>query len=289
MTQESSIITPSGKSAATENFPVGSFLIAPALRPHVAAYYAWARAIDDIADDPELDGQEKLRRLDKMELALAGAMGRRDPALAVARNLRQSLLQTDVPFSTALDLVSAFKQDVEKSRYGSWDELMDYCDRSAAPVGRFLLHLHGERAAAAFDASDALCKALQVINHLQDCKEDYIGLDRVYLPQDWMERHGANDAMLGAPMCTENLRKVLDECLNATRDLMETAQGLPALLCSRRLAMESAVIINMARELIAELAGRDPLKAKVRLSKGQYAMAMLKGIWHGLRRDRRKQ
>jgi len=104
-----------------------------------------------------------------------------------------------------------------------------------------------------------------------------------------MERHGANDAMLGAPMCTENLRKVLDECLNATRDLMETAQGLPALLCSRRLAMESAVIINMARELIAELAGRDPLKAKVRLSKGQYAMAMLKGIWHGLRRDRRKQ
>ncbi len=289
MTQQTSITTSSGKSAATENFPVGSFLIAPALRPHVAAYYAWARTIDDIADAPGLDAQEKLRRLDKMELALAGAMGRRDPSLAVAHNLRQSLLQTDVPFSTALDLVSAFKQDVEKSRYADWDELMDYCDRSAAPVGRFLLHLHGEKDTAAFAASDALCKALQVINHLQDCKEDYIGLDRVYLPQDWMKEHGANDAMLGAPMCTENLRKVLDACLNATRDLMETAQGLPALLRSRRLAMESAVIVNIARELIAELAGRDPLKAKVKLSKGQYAKAMLKGIWHGWQRDRRSK
>ena len=278
-----SIETPSGKSEATENFPVGSWLIAPALRPHVAAYYAWARAIDDIADNPELPPVEKLKRLDLMELALAGAMGRGRPELATALRLRESLLATGVPFSTALDLVSAFKQDAEKSRYADWAELMDYCERSAAPVGRFLLHLHGEKDEAAFSASDALCKALQVINHLQDCKDDYISLDRIYLPRDWMAAAGANDAMLGAPQATDELGRVLDQCVNGCRDLMEEARGLPALLQSRRLAMESAVIVEVADALILELAGRDPIRHKVRLSKGRYAGCVLRGVWKALR------
>ena len=279
----SDIETPSGKSEATENFPVGSWLIARPLRPHVAAYYAWARAIDDIADNPALEPVEKLRRLDVMELTLAGAMGRTDPALATARRLRESLLQTSVPFATALDLVSAFKQDAEKNRYADWGELMDYCERSAAPVGRFLLHLHGETDDAAFAASDALCKALQVINHLQDCKEDYIDLDRVYLPQDWMSEAKANDAMPGAPQCTDELGEVIDRCINGCRDLMETARPLPALLSSRRLAMESAVIIEVAEALIYKLAGIDPIRHKVKLSKGQYAGCVLRGVWKGWR------
>ncbi len=273
-----SLLAPSGKSTATENFPVGSFLIERRLRPYVAAYYAWARAIDDIADDPQLDPEEKLKRLDLMELTLAGAMGRNVPGVEVAWDLRDRLLETDIPFSTALDLVSAFKQDVEKNRYANWAELMDYCNRSAAPVGRFLLHLHGERDPAAFEASDALCNALQVINHLQDCKEDYLQLDRVYIPQDWITEAGANDAMLAAHASTGEMGLVIDRCINATRDLMEAARHLPALLENRRLAMEAAVIVEIADALLFELFGHDPIRQKVRLSKMQYAGCFIRGI-----------
>ena len=173
------IETPSGKSSGDENFPVGSFLLPRRLRPHVATYYAFARAIDDIADNPGATPEEKLARLDAMERALDGE--RTGAATEKATRLRASLIATSVDFAHARDLVSAFRQDAVKGRYASWDELMDYCNRSAAPVGRYLLALHGEDRAG-FRQSDALCNALQVINHLQDCAADYRQLDRIYLP-----------------------------------------------------------------------------------------------------------
>ncbi len=278
----SAVLSPSGKSEATENFPVGSFLVEKRLRRHVAAYYAWARAIDDIADAPDLEPEEKLRRLDVMELTLAGAMGRTKPELAVARTLRASLLETGVPFSTALDLVSAFRQDAEQTRYRDWDALMDYCARSAAPVGRYLLHLHGETDKAAFAASDALCKALQVINHMQDCGDDFRQLGRVYLPMEWMERAGAEVSMLEGNESPPPLRAVLDRCIDASRGLMEAARPLPGLLKNRRLAMEAAVIIRIADSLLEELAARDPLKERVKLTKAQYAACFLGGALRAL-------
>jgi squalene synthase HpnC len=279
-------LAPSGKSAATENFPVGSWLIARALRPHVAAYYAWARAIDDIADHPRLSPEEKLRRLDALELALAGALGRNDPELAVAWRLRESLLATGVPFSTATDLLSAFRQDAVTSRYETWEDLMDYCDRSAAPVGRFLLHLHGDAHPEALAASDALCNALQVINHLQDCREDYLQLDRIYLPQAWMREAGATAEMLSASSCAPPLRAVIDRCLDGTSRLMERARRLPARLKSRRLAMEAAVIVQIADALISRLAREDPLARRVRLSRTGYLRCGLAGVLAGLRAGR---
>ncbi len=280
-------LAPSGKSAASENFPVGSWLIAAPLRPHVANYYAWARAIDDIADHPHLSADEKLRRLDALELALAGALGRNDPELAVAWRLRETLLATGVPFVTATDLLSAFRQDVEKRRYETWAELMDYCDRSAAPVGRFLLHLHGETDERAIAASDALCRALQVINHLQDCRTDYLELDRIYLPQAFMRRHGARDEMLAAPACPPPLRAAIDDCLEGTRHLMITARQLPARLGSRRLAMEAAAIVRIADALVRRLSRQDPLARRVRLSGAGYVACILGGMLDGLFTRRR--
>ncbi|MEM6467341.1 MAG: squalene/phytoene synthase family protein, partial [Pseudomonadota bacterium] len=167
MTNEASVGAaerPSGKSAETENFPVGSFLLPAPLRPHVMAFYGFARAIDDVADAGDLEPDEKIRRLQGFGAALEGQND--DPAYDKAIRLRASLLETDVPTRHGLDLISAFEQDAVKGRYGSWDELMDYCDRSASPVGRYLLDLHGEDPAG-YPASDALCNALQVINHLQ--------------------------------------------------------------------------------------------------------------------------
>jgi squalene synthase HpnC len=271
--------TPSGKGAGDENFPVGSFLIARPLRPHVAAYYAFARAIDDIADNPELAPEEKLVRLDAMDRGLCEDTS--DPELAKAAALRRSLLATGVDFAHARDLVSAFRQDAVKGRYDDWADLMGYCDRSAAPVGRFLLELHGEDRRH-FTFSDALCNALQVINHLQDCADDYGNLDRVYLPLQWLTQEGETVEALARPHASRGLRRVLDRCLAHTGQLMTEADRLPGVLKSRRLAMESAIIVAIAHKLIAELARRDPLAERVELTRMQFLACGVRGVAGGL-------
>jgi len=164
--------TPSGKHAGTENFPVGSFLLPKPLRPHVMRFYNFARAIDDIADNPELSPNDKIARLEAFGTAVTN--GSDAPELATADLLYISLQETDVTPQHCLDLISAFKQDSVQARYETWDDLIDYCDRSAAPVGRYLLDLHGENKAL-YPAADALSNALQVINHLQDVSDDYHG------------------------------------------------------------------------------------------------------------------
>lgn len=268
--------TPSGKGAADENFPVGSFLIAKRLRPHVAAYYAFARAIDDIADNPALAPEEKVARLDAMDRAVRGEHGQGDPAFAKAVALHRSLVETHVDVVHASDLVSAFKQDAVKGRYGDWADLIDYCNRSAAPVGRFLLDLHGGHRAG-YGPSDALCNALQVINHLQDCKEDHRVLDRVYLPGDWLAAEGAMVDDLQRPALTPPLRRVIDRCLDGVDALLAEARALPGGLRSRRLAMESAAIISIAQKLSARLRRDDPLAHRVALGKPAFLWCCLRG------------
>jgi len=270
------IETPSGKGAGDENFPVGSFLLPARLRPHVATYYAFARTIDDIADNPDLAPDDKVHRLGRFEAAVAGAE-EGDPALGTAHSLRRSLGETGVSVRQATDLIAAFKQDAVKLRYEDWADLLGYCALSANPVGRYLLELHGEDPAG-FPASDALCSALQVINHLQDCAEDYRELDRVYLPQDWLAEAGTTVAALEAPKASPGLRRVLDRCLEGTEHLMVEARGLPGRLASLRLAMESAVIVRLADRLTAELRRRDPLAERVVLTKPQVALCALRGV-----------
>ncbi len=275
--QPTAIEAPSGKDATTENFPVGSFLIAPALRPHVAVYYAFARAIDDIADSGELKPGEKIRRLDRMAEALEKGAGTGDPGLAKAHALRATMQERSIDFAHGLDLISAFRQDAVKGRYASWAELIDYCNRSAAPVGRFLLALHGEDTAL-YRHSDALCNALQVINHLQDIGDDYATLDRVYLPEDWMDDEGAKREDLRGRTLTPALRRVADRCLEATRALNREAAALAGGLKSRRLGMESAVIHRIALKLTDQLSQRDPLAERVKLNRWQLLTCGLGGV-----------
>ena len=280
MTQTIEIETPSSKGAADENFPVGSFLIAKELRPHVAAYYDFARAIDDIADDPDTPAEQKIEGLEAMDAALLTGENEGDPQLAKAHRLRASMIERDISFDHGSNLIVAFIQDCEKNRYNTWAELMGYCINSASPVGRFLLELHGEDPAH-FRQSDALCNALQVINHLQDCKKDFVDLDRSYLPGMWLRAAGEKPEAVLADAATPGLRAVIDQCLAATRDLLEEAQYLPGLLYSRRLAMESAVIIDIAYKLVGELEKRDPVVERVELSKPQYLASTAKGAWAG--------
>ena len=275
------IEAPSGKGAADENFPVGSFLLPAKLRPHVARFYAFARAIDDIADDPELQPQDKLARLDAMEAGITGDAAPHAQGLEKARAMRESLLATNITTRHCQDLVSAFKQDAVKGRYEDWDQLIDYCLRSASPVGRYLLDLHGD-GPAEYPYSDALCNALQVINHLQDCKDDYMSINRVYLPGDWMVAEGTSVEALAGPKADPGMRRVLDRCVAGTRELIATAKQLPGSLSSKRLALESAVIISIAERLTEELASRDPIAERVELTKPQFIMCGMKGIGSAL-------
>ena len=268
--------TPSGKGARDENFPVGSWLLPAPLRPHVAAFYAFVRAADDIADNPDLTPAEKIARLERFEAALTGP-----PALAAglpkAEALRMSLAATGVSPRHAQDLLAAFKRDATQLRYRDWPDLLSYCALSASPVGRYLLDLHGE-ASALYRFSDPLCDTLQLLNHLQDCRDDYRALDRVYLPLDSFAAAGIGVEALDQPATSPALRQVLDRVLDGVDALLTTADELPRALRSRRLAAESAVILAIARRLARELRWRDPLAERVELSRLRFLLCGLMGI-----------
>ncbi len=151
------------------------------------------RTADDVSDHPSLAPHEKLALLDQLEATLLG----RDDHDPVGVALRRELTARALSPRHAQDLLTAFRMDVTKLRYGDWDDLIGYCSYSAMPVGRFVLDVHGE-SRAVWPANDALCAALQIINHLQDCASDYRKLDRVYIPLDAFADTGSAVEMLGA-------------------------------------------------------------------------------------------
>jgi squalene synthase HpnC len=266
----------SGKDRRDENFPVGSWLIRRDLRVHVHAFYRFARNADDIADSPVLAADDKVRRLDRLGEILDGAAGDDSPAAAA---MRASLAATGITAQHCHDVLHAFRLDATKLRYRDWDDLMGYCRYSAAPVGRQLLDLHGE-SRDTWPASDALCAALQVLNHLQDCADDYRSLDRVYLPLADLAAAGIGVEALTASASSPALRQVLDALLDRTEGLIATARGLPERVKARGLRRESAAIVELAARLARRLRRCDPLAVRVGLSKGDFAAAFLTGIFH---------
>lgn len=270
MAEQGAVIErPSGKGAGDENFPVGSALIAARLRPHVMAYYHFARGADDIADAPDLTAQDKIRRLDALDAGFqADATG---PGLAT--RLRDSLAATGVDQSCARDLLVAFRRDARNPRTRDWLDLLDYCAVSAHPVGRYLMQLHGEDRDLA-PMGDALCAALQVLNHLQDIRDDWTRLGRVYLPADWMLLRGVDEADLGAASASPGLRGVIDLCLDGTDALLERSAPLAGAMRDRRLAAETAAIQCLARRLAGQLRRRDPLAVRVKHRRRDLGLAL---------------
>jgi hydroxysqualene synthase len=270
--------TPSGKGRGDENFPVGSFLIRRDLRLHVHAFYRFARNADDIADNPSLAPEEKVRRLERMGEVLEGAPG--DDAPSAVR-MRESLAQTGVTPQHCHDVLAAFKMDATKKRYEDWADLMNYCRYSASPVGRQLLDLHGERRET-WAPSDALCSALQVLNHLQDCGQDFAKLDRVYVPLYELARDGAQVDDLARSSLTPAMRRVVDGLLDGCASLIEKARALPGLVAARGLRCECAVIVLLAARLTQLLRRGDPLAGRVALRKTDFLGATLRGAVWGL-------
>ncbi|MDQ0470580.1 squalene synthase HpnC [Labrys wisconsinensis] len=251
-----------GKGSGDENFPVASRLIAPRHRPAILAFYNFVRTADDVADHATLAPEEKLRLIDQLEAGLAG----RSEAEPAARALRAVLQDRGLSPRHALDLLDAFRLDVRKARYASWDELIDYCRLSAMPVGRYVLDLHGE-SQALWPANDALCAALQVINHLQDCGKDFRALDRVYIPLDALSAAGADVAALGGDRASPALRRCLAALAQRAGRLLDEAQAFPAGIRDGRLSLEVAVIHRLARKLVGLIERRDPISERVHIGK----------------------
>ena len=267
----------SGKTHRDENFPVASWLIQPRHRTLILAFYAFVRCADDIADHATLSAQEKVNLLDRLEQDLLGTGDGNAQAVA----LRRALAERGMPPRHAQDLLKAFRLDATKLRYRDWDDLMGYCAYSAMPVGRFVLDVHGESHGTWF-ASDAICAALQIINHLQDCAADYRDLDRVYIPLDALAACGLGVEALGAAKASPELRRCLAGLAERTGVLLQQGAALPNLVEDWRLALEISVIQTLAQHLTRILTRRDPLSERVHLGKlgvaGVSLFAVLKGV-----------
>jgi squalene synthase HpnC len=265
----------SGKGHKDENFPVASILIARQYRAPVMAFYRFARAADDVADNAAAPPSAKLALLEDMRVSLIGEASGTPEAVG----LREVLAERGLSNQHALDLLTAFRQDVTKQRYADWNELMDYCRFSAMPVGRFVLDVHGE-SKDTWPANDALCAALQIINHLQDCAKDYRELDRVYIPLDLMERASLSIVSLALDKSSLALRGVIAELARRTQGLLETARPFASQIRNHRLSLEVSVIQTLAEDLNARLFTRDPLSERVHHDRFEMPGLLLRSVGH---------
>jgi squalene synthase HpnC len=251
----------SGKGHRDENFPVASFLIHRRHRALILAFYNFVRTADDIADHAMLSAADKLAYLDLLEADLLGKGDSQKEAVA----LRAGLAERGLSPRHALDLLAAFRMDVTKSRYDNWDDLIHYCRYSAMPVGRFVLDVHGE-SNSTWPANDALCAALQINNHLQDCGKDFYNLNRVYLPREAIDASEASVEMLGAEKAPARLLSCLHGLAARNERLLRQSKSFSAEVKDFRLGLEISVIYAFAEKIVRLLQARDPLSERVHLS-----------------------
>jgi squalene synthase HpnC len=263
----------SGKGHRDENFPVASWLIDARHRGIILAFYEFVRVADDIADHASLSENDKLSQLDRLEENLLGHGD--DNAEAV--RLRGALAERGLPSRHAQDLLTAFRMDVTKLRYKDWDDLIHYCSYSAMPVGRFVLDVHGE-SRTTWLANDALCAALQINNHLQDCGKDFRELNRVYITLDALAATGAAPEQLAAAQASPQLLRCIHDIAARNEKLLRESDPFSGLIANTRLALEVSVIHTYARHIVALLQQRDPLNERVHLSKTQFALYGLASI-----------
>ena len=269
---------PGKKTHRDENFPVASNLVSKKHRAVILAFYRFARAGDDIADDPELSKVEKIRRLDAFEDTLLG----NNDDIADALPLREAIAERGLSPRHAQDLLAAFRMDASKHRYANWDELIHYCTYSANPVGRFVLDVHGE-SSAIWPANDALCTVLQIVNHLQDCGADYRRFDRVYIPLNALAARNVTVEALAADKASPELLACIHDLAAKTNDLL-CATDFSGQIKDLRLSLEVAAIERLARTLLGMLMTRDPLSQRVHLGKPAFALNLINAVCIGLGR-----
>ena len=210
-----------------ENFPVASLLLPAALRAPVEVIYRFARSADDFADEGADPPELRLQKLQRYRQQLDA------PAEPLFHEIRKIVREHDLPVQLFHDLLDAFCQDVTKKRYASYSEVLDYCRRSANPVGRLLLHLFKRTTESNLRQSDAICSSLQLVNFWQDVEIDYRRDNRVYLPQDEMARYGVSERHLAERRCDDAWRALLSFQTTRTRELMMSGAPLGRALPGR--------------------------------------------------------
>ncbi|MGA1607888.1 MAG: squalene synthase HpnC [Planctomycetota bacterium] len=254
-----------------ENFPVGSILVPKRLRPHMHRIYAFARIADDIADERRDAALLEAFRADFLE-HVGGAPSRPLPLFA---DLAVTVRELDLPVDLFTDLLDAFAQDLEVRRYATADELFAYCRLSADPVGRLVLRVFGHRDPALDALSDRICTGLQLLNHLQDIREDLLERDRVYFPLADLQRYGVSEDALRGSHADPAVRALVECWLDRTMTLFAEGWPLTAAV-GGRLKLELRAIVGAAclaaRRIQA--AGHDVLAGRVRLSRFDHVRAL---------------
>lgn len=259
-----------------ENFPVASRLLPRRTRRHVAVLYAFARIADDFSDEPEYEGVRR-ERLEEWREQLRDT-GRKPPRHPVFLALGRTLEELDLPKEPFDDLLGAFLQDVEKRRYETFAEVLDYCRRSANPVGRVVLMIHGVRDPELFGMSDSICTALQLANFLQDAAVD-LKKDRIYIPQEDFREFGYSEADLRMGVVNERFRNLMKQQWKRARALFEEGRPL-----WRRLRWPLSLEVKLTwlggNEILRKIRkiGFDTLSRRPTLSKLDWAGLLLKAL-----------
>ena len=234
-----------------ENFPVASILLPRHLRRPVEIIYNFARQADDFADEGDLPNAERLAKLETFRAELNRIADNEIPQTPLFREVAGIVAEYQLPLQLFHDLLDAFSQDVVKKRYANFDELLDYCRRSANPVGRLLLHLYEEATPQNLVYADAICTSLQLINFWQDIKKDY-ATGRIYLPQDDMARFGVTETHLAQGQTDKVWRDLMRFQVDRASDMMKRGAPLGTLLPGR-IGLEMRLIIAGGNRILQKL------------------------------------
>jgi squalene synthase HpnC len=234
-----------------ENFPVASILLPKRLRRPVEIIYHFARQADDFADEGDMPDEERLAKLDDFHAELNRIAAGEIPQTPLFHDIAEIVSAYELPLQLFHDLLDAFAQDVVKKRYANFDEVLDYCRRSANPVGRLLLHLYGEATPQNLAYSDDICTALQLINFWQDVKKDY-AIGRIYLPQDDMEKCGVAEQHIAEERADSAWRELMDFQVERARAMMRRGAPLGSILTGR-IGLEMRMIIAGGNRILRKL------------------------------------
>jgi squalene synthase HpnC len=238
-----------------ENFPVASWVLPARFRRPVELIYAFARTADDFADEGDAPPDVRLAQLTTFAAELDRIEAGRPPCQALFQELAPVIREHALPLQLFRDLLSAFSQDVTKHRYADFGEVMDYCRRSANPVGRLLLHLYGETAPRSLAYSDGICASLQLINFLQDMQIDQ-RRGRIYLPQDEMHKFGVSEAQIAAGDTGGNWTRFMHHQIDRARRMLQAGAPLGRVLRGR-IGLELRMIVLGGERILRKLHDAD--------------------------------
>jgi phytoene synthase len=256
-----------------ENFPVASLLVPAPLREPIEAIYRFARSADDFADEGGECADVRLAKLADYRAQLS------KPSSPFFRHLQKVIREHELPVGPFADLLDAFAQDVTKKRYADFSEVLDYCRRSANPVGRLLLHLFKRTNESELRASDAICTALQLVNFWQDVDLDYTKDRRIYLPQDELVHHGVTEAHIAQKICDLRWQALLAFQIDRTRQLMLSGAGLGKVLPGR-IGLEIRTTIQGGLRILEKIerAGYDVFRRRPKLGAFDWPLLLLRAL-----------